>query len=45
MRVIKHDRSQHHGVGIVPNIQVHKTINDVRNGHDAFVEMAKKCLN
>lgn len=44
MKVLKHDGSRHHGVGIIPHITVHKTTKDVREGRDPFIETAKKCL-
>jgi len=40
MKVVKHDGSQHHGVGIQPNVFVSKTIGGVREGKDEFLEKA-----
>ena len=40
MRVVKHDGSQHHGVGIIPNIRVERTIKGVREGKDEYLEKA-----
>ena len=40
MKVTKHDGSQHHGVGIIPNIYVTKTIQGVKEGRDEFLEKA-----
>ncbi len=40
MRVVKHDGSQHHGVGIIPNIYLNKTIAGVKSGKDEFLEKA-----
>ncbi|WP_324673821.1 S41 family peptidase [Hymenobacter sp. GOD-10R] len=40
MEVRKHDGSQHHGVGIKPNIYLEKTIQGVREGRDEFLEKA-----
>ena len=40
MKVQKHDGSQHHGVGILPNVYVEKTIQGVRDGRDEFLEKA-----
>ncbi|MEZ4804722.1 MAG: S41 family peptidase [Bacteroidia bacterium] len=45
MKVIKHDGSRHHGVGILPNVIVKKTIQDVREGRDPFIETAKRQLH
>ncbi|MFC6996354.1 S41 family peptidase [Rufibacter roseus] len=40
MKVLKHDGSQHHGVGIIPDVLVEKTIKGVREGRDEFLEKA-----
>jgi C-terminal processing protease CtpA/Prc len=40
MKVVKHDGSQHHGVGILPNVTVNKTIKGVREGRDEFLDKA-----
>ncbi|WP_430810310.1 MULTISPECIES: S41 family peptidase [unclassified Carboxylicivirga] len=40
MKVIKHDGTQQHGVGILPDIYVEKTIQGVKNGRDEFLEKA-----
>lgn len=40
MKVFKHDGSQLHGVGILPDIYVEKTIEGVRNGRDEYLEKA-----
>ncbi|GAB3202949.1 C-terminal processing protease CtpA/Prc [Pontibacter aydingkolensis] len=40
MKVQKHDGSQHHGVGILPNVYVEKTIQGMREGRDEFLEKA-----
>nr|WKN38018.1 S41 family peptidase [Tunicatimonas sp. TK19036] len=40
MKVLKHDDSQHHGVGILPDVYVEKTIAGVRAGRDEFLEKA-----
>lgn len=40
MKVTKHDGSQHHGVGIIPNVYVTKTIKGVKEGRDEFLEKA-----
>ncbi len=40
MKVIKHDGSQQHGVGILPDIYVQKSIKGVREGRDEFLEKA-----
>jgi len=40
MRVVKHDGSQHHGVGIIPHVLMKRTIKGVREGRDEFLEKA-----
>ena len=40
MRVVKLDGSQHHGVGIIPNVPMERTINGVKAGRDEFLEKA-----
>ncbi len=40
MKVLKHDGSQHHGVGIKPTVPVAKTIRGVRDGRDEQLERA-----
>jgi len=40
MRVVKHDGSQHHGVGIIPHVPMKRTIRGVREGRDEFLEKA-----
>ncbi len=40
MKVLKHDGSQHHGVGIIPDVLVNKTIKGVKEGRDEFLEKA-----
>jgi len=40
MRVVKHDGSRHHGVGILPQVRVERTIRGVREERDEFLEKA-----
>jgi len=40
MRVVKHDGTQHHGIGIIPDIHVKRTIKGVKQGRDEFLEKA-----
>lgn len=40
MRVLKHDGSQHHAIGILPNVYINKTIEGVKLGKDEFLEKA-----
>jgi C-terminal processing protease CtpA/Prc len=40
MKVLKHDGSQHHGIGILPDIYMEKTIKGVKEGRDEFLEKA-----
>lgn len=45
MRVIKHDGSTFHGVGIIPDVLVEKSIEGVKSGKDEFLEEAIKLAN
>ncbi|MFH0867619.1 MAG: S41 family peptidase, partial [Bacteroidota bacterium] len=45
MKVIKHDGSQQHGIGIIPNVFVNKTIKGVVEGKDEFLEKAIELAN
>ena len=40
MKVVKHDGSQHHLVGIQPTVPVERTVQGVREGRDEFLEKA-----
>ncbi|MCE2611706.1 S41 family peptidase [Flavobacteriaceae bacterium D16] len=40
MKVVKHDGSQHHAIGIIPDIFLEKTIEGVKEGRDEFLEKA-----
>ncbi|MGF1587274.1 MAG: S41 family peptidase [Bacteroidales bacterium] len=40
MKVFKHDGTQHHGIGILPDIYMEKTIKGVKEGRDEFLEKA-----
>ncbi|MFZ4399328.1 MAG: S41 family peptidase [Bacteroidales bacterium] len=40
MKVLKHNGSQHHGIGILPDIYVNKTIQGIKEGRDEFLEKA-----
>jgi len=44
LRVLKHDGSQHHGIGIPPNVEVHRTIAGVADGRDEILERAIQVL-
>ena len=45
MKVVKHDGSQHHLVGIQPTIPIKKTMEGVREGKDEFLEKAIQVLH
>jgi hypothetical protein len=45
MKVVKHNGSQHHNVGIKPDIYVTKTIRAVKEGRDEFLEKALELAN
>ena len=40
MKVVKHDGSQHHLIGIQPTIPMKRTIQGIREGRDEFLEKA-----
>lgn len=40
MQVLKHDGSQHHGIGIVPTVPVSRTLKGVTEGRDELLEKA-----
>ena len=44
MKVLKHDGSRHHGVGIVPTVPVTPTIDGIRAGRDEQLEKALEVL-
>jgi hypothetical protein len=44
MKVLKHDGSQHHGVGIQPTEYVNQTIQGIREGRDEQLERALEIL-
>jgi C-terminal processing protease CtpA/Prc len=44
MKVLKHDGSQHHGIGIRPTVPVSRTIQGVADGRDEILEKAIKVV-
>lgn len=44
MRVVKHDGSQHHQIGIQPTVPVHRTLQGVIDGRDELLEKALELL-
>lgn len=44
MKVLKHDGSQHHGVGILPTMPVSRTIKGVAEGRDELLERAVEAV-
>ncbi|HYC91094.1 MAG TPA: S41 family peptidase [Thermoanaerobaculia bacterium] len=44
MKVLKHDGSRHHGIGIVPNVPVSPTAAGIRAGRDEQLEKAIEIL-
>ncbi|PKA97667.1 C-terminal processing protease CtpA/Prc [Flavobacteriaceae bacterium MAR_2009_75] len=40
MKVVKHDGSQHHAIGVLPDIYLSKTIEGVKSGEDEFLSKA-----
>ena len=45
MKVLKHDGSQHHLIGIQPTVPVQRTIQGVIEGRDEFIEEAIEIIN
>jgi C-terminal processing protease CtpA/Prc len=45
MKVLKHDGSQHHLIGIKPTVPVSRTIQGVMAGKDEFLEKAIAIIN
>jgi hypothetical protein len=45
MRVVKHDGSQHHLIGIKPTVRVQRTIRGLIEGKDEFLEKALELIN
>jgi hypothetical protein len=44
MKVLKHDGSRHHGIGILPTVPVTKTVQAIREGRDEQLERALSLL-
>ncbi len=40
MKVVKHNGSQHHAIGVLPDIYVNKSIDGIKLGKDEFLEKA-----
>ena len=40
MKVLKHDGTQHHGIGILPTVKCDRTVQGVRDGRDELLEKA-----
>ncbi len=45
MRVVKHDGTQHHTIGIQPTIPCSRTIQGIREGRDELLEKAVEVIN
>lgn len=45
MKVLKHDGSQHHGIGILPTVPVHRTIAGIAAGKDEMLEKALEVVD
>jgi C-terminal processing protease CtpA/Prc len=44
MRVLKHDRSQHHLIGIQPTVPMKRTLKGVKEGRDEYLEKALEII-
>lgn len=45
MKVLKHDGSQHHLIGVIPTYPVQRTIKAVKEGRDEYLEKAIEVIN
>jgi len=45
MKVLKHDGSRHHGVGIAPTVPVSRTLAGVAAGRDEILERAVQIVS
>lgn len=45
LKVLKQDGSQHHLIGIQPTIPVKRTIQELREGRDIYMEKAIEIIN
>jgi len=45
MKVLKHDDSQHHLIGILPTVPLNRTIQGVIEGRDEYLEKALEIIN
>lgn len=44
MKILKQDGSQFHGIGIIPNYQINRTLDGVRCGNDEYLEYALELI-
>ena len=45
MKVVKHDGTQHHTIGILPTVPCERTITGVAAGRDELLEKALEIIN
>jgi C-terminal processing protease CtpA/Prc len=45
MKVVKHDGSQHHTIGILPTVPCRRTLAGILSGRDEFLEKALEVIN
>lgn len=45
VKVLKHDGSQHHGIGIAPTMPIEPTAQGIAEGRDVVLEKAVEVLN
>ena len=45
MKVVKHDGSQHHTIGILPTVPCRRTLAGVAAGRDELLEKALELIN
>jgi hypothetical protein len=44
MRVVKHDSSRHHTIGVLPTVPVRRTVAGVAAGRDELLEKALEVI-
>ena len=44
MKVLKRDGSQHHAIGVLPDVRIEKTINGIIEGRDEFLDKALELI-
>ena len=45
MKILKQDGSQFHGIGIIPDYKINRTLDGIRQGRDEYLEYAIQLIN